>query len=65
MPVLTASSAVASNITKLVPVFESETTKIAKNVTELVADLLPVVLPVLGIAIAVVFGLKFIKKVMK
>ena len=35
------------------------------SLKELVADILPVALPVLGIGVAVFFGIKFIKKVVK
>ena len=38
---------------------------IASDATGLVADILPVALPVLGIGIAVTFGIKFVKKVIK
>lgn len=38
---------------------------IATDCTSLIAGILPVALPVLGVVIAVSFGLKFIKKVMK
>lgn len=40
-------------------------TTIAKNCESLISAILPVALPVLGVVIAVSFGLKFIKKVMK
>lgn len=43
----------------------SAVTTIASDCTGLIADILPVALPVLGVVIAVSFGLKFIKKVMK
>lgn len=38
---------------------------IVSNVKDLVAEILPVALPVLGLVLAVSFGLSFIKKVMK
>lgn len=38
---------------------------IATELSGMIADILPVALPVLGIGIAVTFGIKFIKKVMK
>ena len=37
----------------------------AADLKELIADIIPVALPVLGIVIAVFFGVKFIKKVMR
>lgn len=37
----------------------------ADDLKELIADIIPVALPVLGIVIAVFFGVKFIKKVMR
>lgn len=40
-------------------------TQLKAGLAEMVADLLPVALPVLGIALAVFFGVKFIKKVMR
>ena len=40
-------------------------TTIASDCTSMIAGILPVALPVLGIVIATTFGLKFIKKVMK
>lgn len=40
-------------------------TTIASDCTEMVGAILPVALPVLGIVIAVSFGLKFVKKIMK
>lgn len=43
----------------------SAVTTIASDATGLIAKILPVALPVLGVVIAVTFGLKFIKKVMK
>ena len=38
---------------------------VAQNVTEMIAKIMPVALPVMGIVIAVFFGVKFIKKVMR
>lgn len=38
---------------------------IVSNVEDMIAGILPVALPVLGLSIAVMFGLKFIKKVTK
>ena len=38
---------------------------LAADVKELLADIIPVALPVMGIVIVVFFGVKFIKKVMR
>ena len=43
----------------------SGVTTIASNVGDMIADILPVALPVLGLSIAIFFGIKFIKKVIK
>ena len=40
-------------------------TQIATDCTEMVMAILPVALPVLGMCLAICFGLKFVKKIIK
>lgn len=53
------------NFRNVADVLRSQLITIVNNVADLIVDILPVALPVLGIAIAVFFGVRFIKKVMK
>lgn len=45
--------------------FTSGVSTIVANCTSLVEGILPVALPLLGLSIAVVFGIRFVKKVTK
>lgn len=45
--------------------FTSGVTSIVADCTSLIEGVLPVALPLLGLSIAVVFGIKFVKKITK
>lgn len=45
--------------------FTTGVTTIVSNCTDMIEGVLPVALPLLGLTIAVVFGLKFVKKITK
>ena len=38
---------------------------LSKDIPDMISKILPIALPVLGISIAVFFGIKFIKKIMR
>lgn len=63
---MTAFSAKFSENVKMIAlVLHEQVVNISENVTGMVEKIVPVALPVLGIAIAVFFGVKFIRKVVK
>ena len=59
------STKFSENVKMIALVLHEQVVNISENVTGMVEKIVPVALPVLGIAIAVFFGVKFIRKVVK
>jgi len=55
----------SENVKTVALVLHEQVGNISESITGMIEKIVPVALPVLGIAIAVFFGVKFIRKVVK
>ena len=65
LDVMAFSAKFSENVRMVALVLHEQVVNISENVTGMIEKIVPVALPVLGIAIAVFFGVKFIRKVVK
>lgn len=59
------SAKFSENVRMVALVLHEQVGNISESITGMIGKIVPVALPVLGIAIAVFFGVKFIRKVVK